>query len=96
MKLGTLELHKKVRNRIREWRRNKEWQWERAYRFVEVKAWGEERKNVKKKTMYLGLFTGSKKKGSVYIKKKNDMSTRFLQQILSGRLLLVVIIGIKK
>ena len=51
---------------------------------------------MKKKTMYLGLFTGSKKKGSVYIKKKNDMSTRFLQQILSGRLLLVVIIGIKK
>ena len=28
--------------------------------------------------------------------KGNDMSTTFLQQILSGRLLLVVIVGLKK
>ena len=28
--------------------------------------------------------------------KRNDMSTIFLQQILSGRLLLVVIVGAKK
>ena len=55
---------------------------------------GEKECEKKKKTVYLGLFIGSKKKGSVYIK-KNDMSTRFLQQILSGRLLLVVIIGVK-
>ena len=28
--------------------------------------------------------------------RRNDMSTVFLQQILSGRLLLVVIVGLKK
>ena len=27
---------------------------------------------------------------------RNDMSTTFLQQILSGKLLLVVIVGVKK
>ena len=43
---------------------------ERAYRFMEVEAGGEERKNVKKKTGYLGLFTGSKKRGMFAFKKK--------------------------
>ena len=33
---------------------------------------------------------------NVVFRKGNDMSTTFLQQILSGRLLLVVIIGLKK
>ena len=31
-----------------------------------------------------------------YFYKGNDMSTTILQQILSGRLLLVVIVGLKK
>ena len=50
---------------------------ERAYRFVEVKAWGEERKNMKKKkkTGYLGLFTGSQKKGFIYIFFKKKFGT---------------------
>ena len=30
------------------------------------------------------------------LSKRNDMFTTFLQQILSGRLLLVVIVGLKK
>ena len=32
----------------------------------------------------------------IYIYMRNDMFTTFLQQILSGRLLLVVIVGLKK
>ena len=32
----------------------------------------------------------------IYIYMRNDMSTIFLQQILSGKLLLVVIVGTKK
>ena len=38
----------------------------------------------------------SKPLGAWDIFKRNDMSTTFSQQILSGRLLLVVIVGSKK
>ena len=58
-------MEKKQRMTMRE--RERERERERAYQFGEVEARGEERKNVKKKTGYLGLFTGSKKKGYVCI-----------------------------
>ena len=32
----------------------------------------------------------------LYLKKRNDMSTTFLQQIIGDKLLLVVIVGAKK
>ena len=69
MKLGTLELHKKERIELgngEETKNDNERERERAYRFVEVEAWGEERKNMKKKNWVFGFVYRFPKKG-VYL-----------------------------
>ena len=53
-------------------------------------------KECEKKKLCIWVCLQVPKKRGLFTLKKNDMSTRFLQQILSGRLLLVVIIGVKK
>ena len=44
-----------------------------------------------KSNIYKNIFNSN-----YLFEKRNDMSTIFLQQILSGKLLLVVIVGVKK